>query len=129
MYEIKYRKPEEMKDSGVEWLGRIPKEWSSGKIQQYFKPRNEKVSDKEYEALSVTKQGILKQLENVAKTDNGDNRKLVKKNDFVINSRADRKGSCGVSPYEGSVSLIYHVLTPTDNLCPLYLLLGIMYFL
>lgn len=24
---IKYRKPEEMKDSGVEWIGKVPKEW------------------------------------------------------------------------------------------------------
>lgn len=27
-YEIKYRNEEEMKDSGIEWLGTIPKEWS-----------------------------------------------------------------------------------------------------
>lgn len=26
-YEIKYRSDNEMKDSGIEWLGKIPKEW------------------------------------------------------------------------------------------------------
>jgi type I restriction enzyme S subunit len=68
----------------------------------------------------VTKSGILKQLKTVAKTDNGDNRKKVLKDDFVINSRADRKGSCGISPYDGSVSLICHVLKPLNKFEPSY---------
>lgn len=74
--------------------------------------RKEKVSDKDYAPLSVTKQGIFPQLENVAKTNDGDNRKLVKEGDFVINSRSDRKGSSGVSGLDGSVSLINIVLQP-----------------
>ena len=49
------------------------------------------------------------------KTDAGDNRKLVCASDFVINSRSDRKGSCGVSELDGSVSLINIVLTPRDQ--------------
>lgn len=121
MYRLKYRHEDEMKDSGIEWLGMIPKEWECGRIQQFFNVRTEKVSDKDYEPLSVTKNGVLKQLENVAKTNNGDNRKKVKKNDFVINSRADRKGSCGVSPFDGSVSLICHVLTPKSGIVPEYI--------
>lgn len=121
MYKLKYRHKDEMKDSGIEWLGMIPKEWGCGRIQQFFNIRTEKVSDKDYEPLSVTKNGVLRQLENVAKTNNGDNRKKVKKNDFVINSRADRKGSCGVSPFDGSVSLICHVLTPKSGIVPEYI--------
>ena len=119
---MKYRIREqnELKPSGVEWLGDIPDSWEISRISNLFITRSEKVSDKEFEALSVTKKGIVKQLENVAKTDNGDNRKKVLKNDFVINSRADRKGSCGVSPFDGSVSLICHVLTPNKNIYPLY---------
>ena len=34
---------------------------------------------------------------------------LVCKGDFAINSRSDRRGSCGISPYDGSVSLIIDV--------------------
>ena len=53
-------------------------------------------------------------MENVAKSmAEGDTRKKVCKNDFVVNSRSDRKGSCGTSPLDGSVSLIYIVLEPT----------------
>ncbi|KMW24780.1 MAG: restriction endonuclease subunit S [Clostridiales bacterium] len=110
--EYRYRDASEMKDSGVEWIGQIPSDWTISRIDKEFNVRNEKVSDKVYPPLSVTKQGILPQLDNVAKSDNGDNRKKVCVGDFVINSRADRKGSCGVSIYNGSVSLIWNVLTP-----------------
>ncbi len=32
----RYREPHEMKDSGVEWLGMIPKEWEISKIKYHF---------------------------------------------------------------------------------------------
>ena len=105
-----------MKDSGISWIGVIPEHWEVKKIGSLFIERKEKVSDKEYPALSVSKQGITPQLDTAVKTDNGDNRKKVCKNDFVVNSRSDRKGSCGVSPYTGSVSLINIVLSPRENI-------------
>lgn len=110
----------EMKDSGVEWIGEIPVNWELSKIGSVYDERNEKVSDKDFAPLSVTKQGIVPQLETAAKTDNGDNRKLIRKNDFVINSRSDRRGSCGISEYEGSCSLINTVLKPQTNMCNRY---------
>lgn len=42
MNEIKYRKPEEMKESGVEWLGTIPREWNVKKLKYIVILRNEK---------------------------------------------------------------------------------------
>lgn len=99
-----------MKDSGIAWINKIPTDWKVVQIKQNFKERNEQVSDIDYEALSVTKNGIVKQLEGAAKTDNHDNRKKVCKLDFVINSRSDRKQSCGMSEFEGSVSVISIVL-------------------
>ncbi|QYA43515.1 restriction endonuclease subunit S [Macrococcoides bohemicum] len=99
-----------MKDSGVEWIGEIPKLWEVKKLGSLYKKRNEKVSDIDYQPLSVTKNGILPQLETAAKSNDHENRKLVLKDDFVINSRADRKMSSGTSSYDGSVSLINHVL-------------------
>lgn len=105
-----------MKDSGISWLGMIPEHWEIKKIGSLFTERREKVSDKDFPALSVSKQGITPQLETAVKTDNGDNRKKVCKDDFVVNSRSDRKGSCGVSPYTGSVSLINIVLSPRNNI-------------
>lgn len=100
----------EMKDSGIEWIGEIPKDWRLKPLGSCFYERNEKVSDSEWEPLSVTKLGIVKQLETAAKSDAHDSRKKVCIGDFVINSRSDRKQSCGVSQYDGSVSLINIVL-------------------
>ena len=109
-----------MKDSGVEWIGEIPEDWEVNRIAGLYSLRNTRVSDKDFPPLSVTKNGILPQLETAAKTDDHDNRKLVKKGDFVINSRSDRKGSCGISDYDGSVSLINTVLAPMDEMNPEY---------
>ncbi|WFP50372.1 restriction endonuclease subunit S [Methylomonas sp. EFPC3] len=103
---------EAYKDSGVEWLGEIPAHWNLTRLSTRFEERRQKVSDKDFLPLSVTKNGILPQLDSAAKSNDGDNRKLVKKGDFVINSRSDRKGSSGVSDRDGSVSLINIVLTP-----------------
>ena len=110
----------EYKDSGIEWIGRIPKQWNITKLGSLYLQRNEKVSDKDYAPLSVTMQGILPQLETAAKTDDGDNRKLFKKGDFAINSRSDRRGSCGISPYDGSVSLINTILKPRGEMNPIF---------
>lgn len=110
----------EMKDSGIEWVGAIPQDWQLSKIGSLYTQRNEKVSDKVYQPLSVTMQGILPQLATAAKTDDGDNRKLVRVGDFAINSRSDRRGSCGISPLDGSVSLINIILTPRTAMHPGY---------
>lgn len=99
-----------MKDSGFEWIGEIPESWSIQPISKMFKQRNTKVSDFDYAPLSVTKQGIVPQLDSAAKSDDHTNRKRVKKFDFVINSRSDRKMSSGVSQLDGSVSLINIVM-------------------
>ena len=104
-----------MKDSGIEWIGEIPEEWKTIKFNALYDLRNQKVSDRDFPPLSVTKNGIVPQLSSAAKTNDGDNRKLVKVGDFAINSRSDRRGSCGISKYEGSVSLINTVLRPINN--------------
>lgn len=104
-----------MKYSGVEWIGVIPDNWKLNKIGQLFNLRNEKVSDKDYAPLSVSKGGVIPQMESVAKSDASDDRKLVMTGDFAINSRSDRKMSCGVSSLDGSVSLINTILYPKNS--------------
>lgn len=114
---IKYDK---YKGTGINWIPLLPQHWEIKKIGSLFTERREKVSDKEYEPLSVSKNGITPQLETAVKTDNGDNRKLVIAGDFVVNSRSDRKGSCGISPLTGSVSLINIVLKTKGSIIPNY---------
>lgn len=100
------------KETNIQWLGRVPNHWETKKINELFKERKSKVSDKDFAPLSVTKKGIVPQLSNAAKSNDSDNRKLVCEGDFVINSRSDRKGSSGISPLTGSVSLINIALEP-----------------
>lgn len=102
--------------SHAAWLGYLPAHWDCKKIGALFSERKVKVSDKDYAPLSVAKIGVVPQLETAVKTDAGDNRKLVCAGDFVINSRSDRKGSCGVSELDGSVSLINIVLQPRKEM-------------
>lgn len=110
----------EMKDSGIEWIADIPEHWSVSKIGGLYSLRMTKVSDRDYPPLSVTNKGILPQLETAAKTNAHDDRKLVCKGDFAINSRSDRRGSCGISSYTGSVSLINTILHPMTEMHPQY---------
>ena len=107
-------------ESGTNWLGVVPNDWKISKIGTLYTLRSEKVSDRDYQPLSVTMQGVVPQLENAAKTNAHDDRKLVKKGDFAINSRSDRRGSCGISSLDGSVSLINTVLTPRGEMNPGY---------
>ena len=51
----------EMKDSGIAWIGEIPREWTTGRIGQLYTERREKVSDVDFSPLSVTMKGILRQ--------------------------------------------------------------------
>ena len=104
-----------MKNSNIQWIGQIPDSWRLNKIGQLFNLRNEKVSDKVYAPLSVSRGGVVPQMESVAKSDASDDRKLVLVGDFAINSRSDRKQSCGVSPLDGSVSLINLILYAKDG--------------
>lgn len=98
------------------WFDAVPDSWRALKMRGVFSERNTKVSDKDYPALSVGKMGVVPQLDTAVKTDNGDNRKLICKGDFAINSRSDRKGSSGISQYDGSASLIITVLKPHRSL-------------
>ncbi len=109
-----------MKLSNASWLGEIPVEWKIDRISDFYIMRNEKVSDTDYPPLSVTMKGIVPQLATAAKSDDHDNRKLVRRGDFAINSRSDRRGSCGISNYDGSVSLINTILTPRGEMNPRY---------
>jgi len=111
---------ENLRYSGYEWIGDIPAAWHIATIGSLYTERNTKVNDRDFPPLSVTMKGIVPQLATAAKSDAHDDRKLVCVGDFAINSRSDRRGSCGISPYEGSVSLINTILSPRGKMNPRY---------
>lgn len=78
--------------------------------------RNEKVGETEFPALSVGKLGVTPQLAGVAKSQTEVDRKLVRAGDLVINSRSDRRGASGLASQDGSVSVVYSVMTPKPEL-------------
>ena len=67
------------KESGLDWLGKIPEHWELSTIGQEYNLRNEKVSDTDYQPLSVTKlpEGVVLQMDNVAKSDAHDSAALA----------------------------------------------------
>ena len=96
------------------WLGKLPKTWNTVELGQVYEERKVKVKETIYEPLSVTMKGIVPQLASAVKAAEGSDRKLVKAGDFVINSRSDRKGACGVSEKDGSCSVINIVIRPRN---------------
>lgn len=103
------------KYSGHKWIGTIPVEWDMIRLGSVYVQRNNKVNTNDFPPLSITMEGVVPQLDYVAKSNDETNRKQVLKGDFVINSRSDRRGSCGVSPMYGSCSVINIVLTSRDK--------------
>lgn len=73
-----FQKYSAYKNSGEYWLGEVPKDWELTRLGTRFLERRSKVSDKDFPPLSVTKNGIVPQLSNAAKSNDGDNRKLVR---------------------------------------------------
>ena len=52
----------QMKYSGIEWIGDIPKEWKVSRTKNYYTTHKYVVGDKssEYERLALTLNGVIK---------------------------------------------------------------------
>lgn len=113
----------ELIDSNIEWLGRIPANWTVQPLKRVLNERNElNKSEKETFLLSLTIQdGIIPYSEktgggNKAKEDIS-KYKIVKKNDIVINSMNVVVGASGISKYDGLVSPVYYIFFETNKSC------------
>ncbi len=109
------------KDSGVEWLGEVPTEWTLKPIRAIFQERNEKNNGPKTDfILSVTKdRGVIPYDEKGAignnKSEDIERYKLVYPNDLVINKMNVVIGSLGLSKYHGALSPVYIVLNPRSS--------------
>lgn len=106
----------EMKDSGVEWIGEIPKDWDTKRIKAVLCERNETNSPvKTNFILSLTNdRGIIPYTEkgdvgNKSK-DDLTGYKLAYEGDIVLNSMNVIIGSVALSSYYGCVSPVYYML-------------------
>ncbi len=108
----------EMFDSGIQWLGMIPTNWTLRKIKYTLQERIEKNNPiKTTDILSLTaKQGVVPYDEK----EGGGNKpkedvtgyRLAYPGDIVMNSMNILSGSVALSKYYGCVSPVYYMLRP-----------------
>ena len=114
----------EMKDSGIEWIGQIPKGWELRRAKTLFTQRNSKGNEIEVLLSPTQKYGVVpqSQLEGVVQVkEDADLQmfKTVHKGDFVISLRSFQ-GGFEYSLYEGVCSPAYQVFYPTSPICDTY---------
>lgn len=106
----------QMKDSGVEWIGKIPEEWEVKPLKQILierKEKNDPIKTNEILSLSIER-GVFPYSEKVG----GGNKakedlsayKLAYPDDIVLNSMNVIVGAVGLSKYFGCVSPVYYTL-------------------
>lgn len=117
--ELVERKPEEIKDSGVEWLGMIPREWEVKRIKNIFELRNERnyKSMEEVQLLTLyTAEGVRRQEDVESRTGNivrtVQDYKIVHRNDVIVNIILAWQGAIGYSKYSGVISPAYDIYKP-----------------
>lgn len=105
----------EMKYSGIEWLGNIPKHWKITKLRQILHPVTQK-NRPDLPLLSVVReQGVIirdvedKESNHNFIPDDLSGYKVVRQGQFTMNKMKAWQGSYGVSDYTGIVSPAYFV--------------------
>lgn len=101
-----------MKDSGVDWMGEVPKHWSVTKMKWMFEIVKRIYGAEDRDVLSITQRGIK-----IKDIDSNDgqlaesytNYQVVNVNDFAMNSMDLLTGWVDCSPYEGVTSPDYRV--------------------
>lgn len=109
----------EMKDSGIEWVGKIPKEWKVTRMKTILQNVSEKNHPDAtvlslYRDLGVVPKNSRDDNHNVTSEDTS-NYKFVRCGDLVINKMKAWQGSLAVSEFEGIVSPAYYVCKFISN--------------
>lgn len=108
-----------MKDSGVEWIGKIPETWDTIRVKQLLKERKERSTDGLEEPLSMSQKvglvptKMLDMIPNMASSFIG--AKLTYVDDLVFNKLKAHLGVFSVSKYDGLVSPDYAVYYSTGK--------------
>ena len=105
----------EMKDSGVEWIGEVPREWQLLRFKDKYINKKEIAKERalEYERLALTLNGVIKRPKNDSEglqPKEFDGYQIIEVNDFVfkmIDLQNIGTSRVGLSPYRGLVSPAY----------------------
>lgn len=118
----------EMKDSGVEWFGKVPTTWEILRIGSLFQQKRVLIDDAtEDELLSVSEYyGVdyrkkhIKESDTLVRAESLRGYQQCKRNDLIMNIMLAWKGAQAVSEYDGVISPSYGVFSPKGSICPRY---------
>ena len=113
----------EMKDSGIEWIGRMPKHWQDINPKALFSQRKERANPGDRQLTASQQFGVIYQVEYMELTGTKvvtvekdfDILKHVSAGDFVISMRSFQ-GGLEYSTKSGSISSAYVMLVPNLKL-------------
>ena len=111
----------EMKGCGIEWIGAIPQDWKTDRLQWHLKEinvSNNPIQTKNILSLTI-EAGVIPYAEkgnqgNKAKEDYSQY-KIALPDTLVINSMNVIIGAVGISQYFGCVSPVYYVFEPIEG--------------
>ena len=114
-----------MRESGIPWIGKIPKHWKAERARWLFRERDQRSATGDEELLTVSHlTGVTPRSEkevHMFEAETTEGYKLCVQGDLVINTLWAWMGAMGVSFFDGIVSPAYNVYEPTDRLDPDYL--------
>lgn len=113
----------EMKDSGIEWIGKIPKEWEVIRTKNIYSNPKSIVGDKadNYDRLALTLNGVIKRSKedsNGLQPEKFEGYQILKENELVfklIDLENVATSRVGLSPYTGLVSPAYIILDNEEH--------------
>ena len=113
----------EMKDSGIEWIGKVPVEWKIDNPQYHFSQRKDRAKQGMVQLTASQKYGVITQTEYMERTGANivtvqkdfDILKLVCAGDFVNHMRSFQ-GGLEYSEKTGSISSAYVMLIPSNTI-------------
>ncbi|HBF8686559.1 restriction endonuclease subunit S [Clostridioides difficile] len=123
----RYRNDEEMKDSGVKWIGQIPKDWEVKRNKYLLSEINIKNDTNDENLLSVSeyygvalRKDKMAEDEYLTRAESLEGYKVCKKDDLVMNIMLAWKKAMGVSEYNGIVSPAYCIYRKKENISMKY---------
>lgn len=115
----------EMKDSGIEWIGEIPKGWSVCRVKNFYYTHKDIVGEKSdvYDRLALTLNGVVKRSKDDSvglQPEAFNGYQILRSNELVfklIDLANISTSRVGLSPYKGIVSPAYIILSPKTDFC------------
>ena len=120
----RYRNEDELKDSGIEWLGKVPKDYKIMRSKYLWKKEKREIQDN-YGVITAFRDGEVtlrtnRRVDGFTFSIKEVGYQGVLKGDLVISAMDAFAGAIGISDSEGKCSPVYSVCSPIKELIPYY---------